>query len=199
MQNRRRKYFINKGYQGRFIASFITMSLSGVILTISAMFYYTHKGIEENLYRSHMKISSTSEIVVPVTVKVSLLFFLLGLIVIGLLALYYEKKARRLVRDMLDGLEKLKEGRLDFEVRLGAEMEFPGLEASLNNMVALNRARLSEMKATVGGITETLELLSAAAKEGVKGKVAAISELNEKLARLEKMLDNCKLGGGHGS
>jgi methyl-accepting chemotaxis protein len=182
--NRRRIYLINKKYQWKFIAAFIGVSLLGIISTVSAMYYFLKQRIEENLYRSHIKISDTGDIILPVTVKVNILFFLLGVFVIALLSYYYSRRMGRLVNGMVEVLDRFGEGRLDFDASLEEE-DFPGLGRHLGKMIESNNKHLSEIKKCADELSVALSAIPAGDRESL---ARAADGLKEKVACLEDAL-----------
>ncbi|MHB8174600.1 MAG: hypothetical protein ACYDFU_09110 [Nitrospirota bacterium] len=193
MGNRRKIYIVNRRYQWRFIAAFIGVSVIGIIAAVSVMLHSIHAGMEENLYRSHLKVSSTGQILLPILLKVNLPFFILGIIVIASISLYYSLKADNLIRNMTASLRELKKGNLDLKFGIGQEREFPNLESSFNNMIASNKSNISRLK------IRSLELEDALKKfEGIKAseidqKKDALRELREKAVALDEALSVFRL------
>lgn len=181
---RRKIYLINKKYQWKFIAVFIGVSLLGIISTVSAMYYFLKIRVEENLYRTHMKILDSTEIMVPVTVKIDILFFLLGVLVIALLSYHYSRRMGRLANGMVDVLDKFGEGRLDFDAGVGEE-DFPGLGRHLGEMIENNNKRLSEINKCADELSVALTAIPAGDRESL---ARAADGLKEKAARLNGAL-----------
>lgn len=182
--NRRKIYLINKKYQWKFIAAFIGVSLLGIISTVSFMYYFLKERIEENLYRSHIKVFDTGDIILPVAVKINLLFFLLGVFVIALLSYYYSRRMSRLVNGMVDVLDKFGEGRLDFDASVEEE-DFPGLGQHLGEMIESNNKRISEIKKCADELSVALSAIPSGDRESL---ARAADGLREKAARLDGAL-----------
>lgn len=191
--NKRRTYLINKKYQWKFISAFIGVSLLGIVSTVTAMYILLKERVEENLYRSHMKITDTTDIMLPVAVKINLMFFLLGVLVIALLSYYYSSRMDRLINGMTGVLEKFGEGRLDFDAGVEEE-DFPGLGRHLDKMVKNNNMRISEIKQLS---EELAEALSAIRPGGNKTLPEAADDLRGKAARLDGALGYYVTGQDH--
>jgi len=183
--NRRRKYFINRHYQGRFMAAFIGASVIGVAMTALATVRFVSLGIDAKLFSSHFNISNTTDIVLPVAVKVNLIFFILCVIMIGLLGVYYSRKADRLASGMLEWLEEFGKGRLDAEAVIGLEHEFPNLDDSLNGMAASARKRALEIRKLAQEIDEAIARL-----ETTGPGQGDIRELKDSISTLQDKLDS---------
>ncbi len=179
--NKRKIYLINKKYQWKFIAVFIGVSLLGIASTVSAMYYFLKMRVEENLYRSHMKLLDTTDIMLPVTVKINILFFLLGVFIVALLSYYYSRRMGRMVNGLVEVLDKFGEGRLDFDARMEEE-DFPGLGRHLADMVENNNKRISKIKKLSDELSDAL----VAIRPG--GSVLLSDEIMEKAARLDDAL-----------
>lgn len=176
MQNRRRIYLINKKYQFRFIAAFLFLSVLGIAASSAIIHYLVNAGIQENLYRSHLKIFSIGQIALPATVKIDIIFFVLGAAALMLLSFYYSRKTMRLEATMVEGLKAMKEGRLAFRFEIGQQQEFPGLEKGMNQMLdaleerARGYRRASvEIEKCLGTPVLQPERLEAAARDILKG------------------------------
>ncbi len=151
---RRRRFFIVRSMQGRFVAGLVILVACGLFIDLGAAYFLIEGRLGERLYKIHLQVSSTSDIIWPVIWKlatVSVPFILLAGIVLGYL----------LTRSLEGGLgrhiEAMKkagqEG--DLTVRLGA-----GSRNSLETArVAFNDAMelLDERFAAVQGAALEIE------------------------------------------
>lgn len=188
MDNRRRKYFINKYYQGRFMAAYVGAAVLGIAVTAAVTMRFIFLGIEAKLFSSHLDVSNTTDIVLPVAVKINLLFFMLGVMVIGLLGVYYSRKADRLANGMLDWLDGFGKGRLDTESGIGLDHEFPNLDDSLNGMASSSRERALEMRKLVQEIDEAIAKL-----ESTDAGHGDILELKDRISALQDKLNSMSI------
>ena len=67
--SRRRKFFIKKGLQGRFVAGFTLAVFLGLLANLLVSYFLIDRELNEELYKIHIKIRTTSEIAVPILVK----------------------------------------------------------------------------------------------------------------------------------
>jgi len=65
----RRKFFINKGLQGRFVIGFSSAVLAGFLVNLVLVYFLIDRELAEELYKIHLKIRTTSDIAVPVLLK----------------------------------------------------------------------------------------------------------------------------------
>lgn len=186
--SRRKKYFINRHYQGRFMAAYVGAAVLGMALTSAVMMRFIFLGIEDKLFTSHMDVSNTMDIVLPVAVKINLLFFMLGVMFIGLLGVHYSRKADRLTRGMLEWLDGFGKGSLDTEACIGFDHEFPNLDDSLNGMASSSRERVLEMRKLVQEIDDAI------AKVGSPGAGHGdILVLKERISALQEKLNSVSI------
>ncbi|GMR05251.1 MAG: hypothetical protein BMS9Abin24_047 [Thermodesulfobacteriota bacterium] len=66
---RRRKFFINKGLQGRFVIGFSSAVFVGLLVNLVLVYFLIDRELAGELYKIHLKIRTTSEIAVPVLLK----------------------------------------------------------------------------------------------------------------------------------
>lgn len=67
----RKRYFVRRGFQGRFIAAFVALALFGAIATAVAAGLAADRTLEEALFRAHFSERSTRDLLLPVLLKVN--------------------------------------------------------------------------------------------------------------------------------
>ncbi|MBI5190726.1 MAG: hypothetical protein HZA22_08630 [Nitrospirae bacterium] len=188
MEIKRRNYLINRKYQGRFIGLYMAVYILGMAAAAATMVYYVYSGLESRLYRTHLDISSTGDVMLPVALQVNLAFFILSVCMIGYLSMRYSRKADRMARDMASGMRKLRDGHLDFRMELGNEDEFPGLERTMNEMIEANRARLADVARAVAKAEAAARELERADGADMEALGAAARRMRLRTAALRKSL-----------
>lgn len=104
---RRRNYFIKKGLQSKFIFGFTLKVVLGFLASWSFVYYTVDKRLSEALYRSHITIGSTGEIIGDILFKINLIavpLLILSGIAVGVF----------LVRNVTGPLRNFKEAMEDF-------------------------------------------------------------------------------------
>ena len=66
---RRRKFFVNKGLQSRFVIGFSSAVFVGFLVNLVLVYFLIDRELSEELYKIHLKIRTTSDIAVPVLLK----------------------------------------------------------------------------------------------------------------------------------
>jgi len=107
MDYRRRNYFIKRGLQSRFIFGFSVTVVLGFLASWAFVYYTVDKRLSEALYRSHIKIETTGEIISDVLLKINLIavpLLILSAIAVGVF----------IVRNVTGPLRDFKEALEDF-------------------------------------------------------------------------------------
>ena len=173
-RNLRRKFFINWRYQGKFMAAFVGVVHLGIAASTFVMLYVTRQALEQSLYHSHIKASSTLDIILPLAEKVNIVFFLLCLAVVAMLTWWYSRKLDRLESGLVSSVQKFREGRLGTTTSIGFEDEFPDLDHLYNDMSSANRERFDMIARTAREIEDSLA--AGVTGPGLKDKIARLSE-----------------------
>jgi methyl-accepting chemotaxis protein len=184
---RRRHYFIKKGLQSRFIVGFSLAVLAGFLLNMAFAYRLIDRGLAEELYRVHIKIRSTSEIVLPILLRLAAftvpVIFAAAAIVGYLLMRSIEMPLRRFREALRDA------GRGDLSK--GPPEGLPGdlPEAYVRMTGALSRD-LNDLKASVNEMDERFGALSALLSKGARpareellGAARAMAESADKAGR----------------
>ncbi len=170
---RRRKFFIKKEFQGKFIA-FYTISivvLSG--LTTLALNSWLHQVVDDQLYSSHMKIHRTGELFLEPLIKTNLYALAtLALLVLFCSIIIFKRLNRHFLRMDL-AFHAMAEG--DYESYTPPESHFD----EINDMVELVKKAQYEYR----GLTQELRDLTGEIDQCVKEGCSAgqIRSLHDRL------------------
>lgn len=105
MDYRRRNYFIKKGLQSRFIFGFSVTVVLGFLASWAFVYYTVDKRLSEALYRSHIKIETTGEIISDILLKINLIavpLLILSAIAVGV---FIARNVTGPLRDFKEALE----------------------------------------------------------------------------------------------
>ena len=108
MDYRRRNYFTKKGLQSKFIFGFSLTVVVGFLASWAFVYYTIDKRLSEELYRSHIKIEATGEIIGEILLKINLIavpLLILSAIAVGVF----------IVRNVTGPLSNFKEALEDFD------------------------------------------------------------------------------------
>ena len=157
----RKKYFINKDFQSRFILRFVAVAIIWAMATIMLFSYLVGKRLDAIRYSSYIDIKTTSELLLPVTIGVHVISLL---VFAGILAATINSLWKRLsppLYSIKKDIMRIGGGDLASEVSLSKDEEFQYLAEDLDGMRKGIREKILRLK-------EQQAVLSAAADELVR-------------------------------
>ncbi|MGC1455705.1 MAG: hypothetical protein WA946_11015 [Nitrospirota bacterium] len=157
----RKKYFINKDFQSRFILRFVAVAIIWAAATIMLFSYLAGKRLDAIRYSSYIDIKTTSELLLPVTIGVHAISLL---VFAGILAATINSLWKRLsppLYSIKKDIMRIGGGDLASEVSLSKDEEFQYLAEDLDGMRKGIREKFLRLK-------EQQAVLSAAADELVR-------------------------------
>lgn len=78
---RRKKYYIDKIFQNRFLSLFLTLAFFSLIANICFMHFYLKKDVESYIYKSHIKIQNVNESIINNLTNFNIMLIVIVLIV----------------------------------------------------------------------------------------------------------------------
>jgi methyl-accepting chemotaxis protein len=132
--NNRKKYFIKKDFQSRFMLRFVAIATFWAVATAILFSYLAGKKLDDVRYSSHIDSKTISELLMPITVATqaaSLLIFA------GILAYTVSLLWKRLSPPLFSlkkDIARIAGGDLMSEVSLSSDEEFQDLADDLNDM-----------------------------------------------------------------
>jgi methyl-accepting chemotaxis protein len=184
---KRRKYFIKKGFQARFIVRFLVVSLVGGILAVALFNFLAYKKIDALLFSMRIPAVNPGNVLFKEAVYANGLAMVLTVSVYVLAAKgIYVKIAGSLLRIRAD-IHVLTRGDLGTRIQLTEDEEFTDLAEDLNLMAGELHRRFSDLKDRFEQIDESVRELRRAPEgdekileERIMTQIAAVEErLNE--------------------
>lgn len=178
-QFKRKKYFIDKGVQGRFIAGFAIVSVLGAFLSVFVFRYLAWQRIEDMLYSMRLPDSSMAHLFTRemcLSGAVGVLF---------VLVLFWWTAGKIFVRihgplqNLVGSVRRIAGGDLERKVILREKDEFKGFADELNDMREVTRKRLVRIRGHADAIVELQS-------KGEEGAPDLSRRLEEYLAGLEE-------------
>ena len=131
---RRRNFFIKKGFQARFIMKFMGVVMTGSAMSGYIMYLFISKDAEDTFYRSHIRLSSTGEMILPTLLKVNMGVLALVLIAVVVITVLISHKVAGPLHRLGKETEKMAEGDLTGNFKLRTNDELKGLATSFEDM-----------------------------------------------------------------
>jgi len=166
----RRRYLIDKGFQGRFIFSYVAISVVGMIISIGLFNYFALSAIENLKWRMAIYESTLSEVISPYLFIVIVFAVLLsGSTAVVLSKITTWKIAGPIYRLKKD-IDELADGNLNIKFALRKKDAFKDIATELNAVASSLRERFKEIDSSF---------------QEVKGIVQSIPEAKEDLLPLK--------------
>jgi methyl-accepting chemotaxis protein len=184
----RKIYFIKKDFQSRFILRFVAVATVWAAAAVLLFASLAKRRLEEVRYSSSIDITTTRELLLPITVGAHIVSLL---IVAGILAYAIHALWRRLsapLSTIKSGIAGIARGELAREIVLGKDEEFQDLAADLNGMRSALRDRIVRIKKQQQELAAAAAEFNRAVLEG-KPPAPAAASLRIALERLREELN----------
>jgi methyl-accepting chemotaxis protein len=116
---RRRHFLTDKALQSRFILGFSLVAFFGIIINLLVAYFLIDRELAAELYKIHLKVRTTSEIALPILLKLGAVTVPLIIIIAALIGRYFMRRVEEPLLPFLDALKRTGEG--DFTGRLDAD------------------------------------------------------------------------------
>lgn len=189
---KRRSYLVKRGLQGRFILGFSLLILLGLLINVSTAYFFIDRELAEALFRVHLKIKSTSEIVWPVLWKMAAVVVPAGLVAAAALGYYLTRNVEVPLLSLLGGVRRIASG--DMTTRLH-RVRFEGVPDAFNKMAAELEKDFHAVKGSVQRVDGKFHALRSLASEGAQASelVRALHELRHESSSVREEVSRFKL------
>ena len=189
---KRRNYLVKKGLQGRFILGFSILVLLGLLINVSTAYFLIDRELAEALFRVHLKIKSTSEIIWPVLWKMAAVVVPAGLAAAGALGYYLTRNIEMPLLSLLGGVRGIASG--DMATRL-RKVEFEGIPEAFNKMASALEKDFHAVRDSVQRADGKFQELSSLASADAQASelVRALHELRHESSSVREKVSMFKL------
>jgi methyl-accepting chemotaxis protein len=186
--NRRRNYFINKDFQGRFILRFVLTTTLWAVAAITFFAYFGKKRLQEALYTTHLKASSPGELLLSSAATAYALALVLFVVLLAYAVYSLRKKLSAPLYMLGKDMARIADGDLVTEVSLRDEDEFQELASDVDTMRKELDQKLIRIKEAHTALSSAVSELQRAA---LKGDPSAnhIDPLKNAVTRMKEALN----------
>jgi len=182
--NHRRRYYIKRAFQRRFILQFCILAIGGCVLFGALLYAYATQTLTTAFFHSKVRVMSTAEFLLPALgVSTLLVASVVALATVVRLLFFSHQIAGPLYR-----LEKtakaIGDGDLSLQVRLRRRDELQEFARSLDGMVADLRTRVQQLKDQ----TERLRAIINEANQRPEMPQELIRQLQDTQGRLDEVI-----------
>jgi methyl-accepting chemotaxis protein len=153
-QIKRRQYFVQKGFQSKFILKFCMILLVGIIISIGLLFLFSENTLTSSFEQSRLVIKNTASAILPnVFLSHLIAFVLITLLTIVITLLVSHKLAGPLFRFQKE-LKEMGSGDLSNVIKMRKDDQVKAIADGLNHMRANLRQKILDIREEVEQIIE---------------------------------------------
>lgn len=157
-EQRRRKFFIKGNFQINFILGFILLLFTEVLLTAVIIYQSSYSATEKAMYKSHLVIEKSSQIIGPIILKVNLWVILASIVFAGIAAIISYSRYCAFFEEIIRGLKNLKDNNTSFRIKSGGGMNTRELIKDFNHAAAYLDKRQAGLKIILDALSMEREL-----------------------------------------
>ncbi len=180
---RRRIYFIEKGFQFWFIIRFCFLVIAGALITMALLYFFANKTTTVSFENTKAVVKSTADFIFPVLIQTLIIVSVVVAIFAIMLTLYVSHKIGGPVYRFKKELELIEQGDFSSEFRIRRKDQFQDLAQLLNSVKKKLRDELT-------GIKEELKELESAVNSLPEGE--SKNTLSQVIVRLQQQLQKFK-------
>ena|SRR3989338_594663 len=150
---KRRKYIVDKRFQGKFILFFVIISS---FISIVATVVFNHialKRLESIIWSAHISVKTTDEVIGSLFIYVNIIAFLVVSLLLILTGIWMVRKTSGFLYVLSKNIMRVANGDLSVSIDLRQKDEFNDVVSSLNDMIKKLRERFSDIKQRYGEIS----------------------------------------------
>lgn len=152
---RRRKYFIKRNFQFKFVVEFCAVVLGGVIISTALLFFFSQGTLTSSFSHSRLVIRNTGSAILPAVIYTNLI--VLGLISIAamLVTLLVSHKIAGPLFRLEKELQDIGAGNLRTKMSLRKKDQMEEVADGLNRMVQSLHGRVVKIRDGIAEVKET--------------------------------------------
>lgn len=187
LSGKRKIYFIKKDFQSRFILRFVAIATVWAAATVSLFAYLADKRLEQFRFSSHITVSKTSDLLMPITIGTHLLTLLIfaAFLVFTIHRLW--KSLSTPLSYIKKDIARLTDGDMSQKISLRESDKFNELAADLDGMRMGLREKIIHIKEHHRVLTDISFKLRGAITKG-NASVADADSLQSAVEQMQKDL-----------
>ena len=150
---KRRKYIVDKRFQGKFILFFVIISS---FISIVATVVFNHialKRLESIIWSAHISVKTTDEVIGSLFIYVNIIAFLVVSFLLILTGIWMVRKTSDFLHVISKNIMRVANGDLSVSIGFRQKDEFNDVVSSLNDMIKKLRERFFNIKQQYGEIS----------------------------------------------
>lgn len=183
---KRRKYIVDKRFQGKFILFFVIISS---FISIVATVVFNHialKRLESIMWSAHISAKTTDEVIGSLFIYVNIIAFLVVSFLLILTGIWMVRKTSGFLYMISKNIMRVANGDLSVSIGLRQKDEFNDVVSSLNDMIKKLRERFFNIKQQYGEISAYIRDIERTYAKDTPER----EDLQKVLKRLETLREN---------
>jgi len=157
-KQKRRKFFIKGNFQINFILGFILLLFIEVMFAAMIIYKLSYSATEEAMFKSHLMIEKSSQIIEPIILKVNLCVILASILLAGIGTMIGYFRYRSLFSEIIRGLKNLKDNNSTFRINLGGGKNTRELIREFNHAASYLDKHQADLKIMLDSLSGENEL-----------------------------------------
>ena len=150
---KRRKYIVDKRFQGKFILFFVIISSISSIIATVVFNHIALKRLESIMWSAHISVKTTDEVIGSLFIYVNIIAFLVVSFLLILTGIWMVRKTSDFLHVISKNIMRVANGDLSVSIGFRQKDEFNDVVSSLNDMIKKLRERFSDIKQRYGEIS----------------------------------------------
>ena len=150
---KRRKYIVDKRFQGKFILFFVIISSISSIIATVVFNHIALKRLESIMWSAHISVKTTDEVIGSLFIYVNIIAFLVVSFLLILTGIWMVRKTSGFLYVISKNIMRVANGDLSVSIDLRQKDEFNDVVSSLNDMIKKLRERFFNIKQQYGEIS----------------------------------------------
>ncbi|MDD2689520.1 MAG: hypothetical protein PHT41_05180 [Candidatus Omnitrophica bacterium] len=168
---KRKKYFIEKSFQSKFILKFCLIVIAATFIVGLLLFLFSSGSTTVAIENTKVVVKNTADFILPIILTTLILVTIFSAVSVSLLCLFVSHKIAGPLYRLNSEITKFGEGKLgvNFSIRTGDQLK--ELANSLENMAASLRGKIGMLK------DKCNELLPVSEHSPAKDQIASMKEI----------------------
>ncbi len=151
---KRRKVYIKKEFQFRFILKFCMILLAGVLISTVLLFMFSQDTLTSSFSHSRLVIKSTGEAMLPAIIYTNLISLALIIVMTIVVTLYISHKIAGPIFRLESEIKRIGGGDLSTKITLRNKDQMLEFAETVNDMTSELHRRISEIQRQVDAIAD---------------------------------------------
>lgn len=185
---RRRRYFIRKDFQGRFVLRFFLAILLGALIFTLILGVFSSHTLTVTYEDSYLRLDRTPKALFIQILRAHGVYILILGVVISIVSVFLSHRIAGPLYRLEKSVEEISKGNLSFRITLRRKDEVKELADSINGMIDTLSGRIQDIRLHTDAVRKALAGLS----EDLAAEGAASERIRERLAKASDSVENLK-------